>query len=462
MGTRIAALQVDTGIRKMDIEPTVEFVFITHTHSDHWKNAIIQNFIDVGIPVFSHEGCRLAKGNAKHITKMDKATRKAITYVPSDGEFTFEGMFETYNIKLHPLVHDVPNVGLEIEIVDNATGEITRVAYATDTGNLRRFRPAPCHYNFIETNYCKYVIEFIREQRTQGKFDRYARSYTTHMAKQDTAIWWNKYYQGKIPGAVLIQMHMSNETYKLKNKEIDMEKLMTIKAVEAGKGFTTITFTDQDSGIDFTKNIYATGYDEATKTRVADEEKMTKANEVCEKYFGVDYDSLPLMELGGTITLWVDDNGYLYFEEPGEGFEKKEYTKAPGTSIPFGEGVITAAYIGPRGISVEFKCNDKHRLPIADLDDESLFLYRKQFGFTKRNAAGDFEVNGNLMLKKRGEFIKLMEKCGVDIEVPNFKDFQDKYINMEELIGMHIQVRGDQVPSSKANYWTILDIFEAE
>lgn len=454
MSCRIEGLLVDTGIPIKNFPKQIEFVFITHSHGDHWRNPIIKHCLKNDIPVYTHKGCKVLKGNSNHVRVLGE-DRKKLIYV--EDEFIFEGLLERYHIKLHPLVHDAPNVGLEITI--DYGDRKSRVAYATDTGTLRRFKIEPCDYYFIETNYCDYTMDFVRKHNTN--FDRYIRSYSTHCSKQEAAQWFHKHHQGKIPGARFIQMHMSSETYKIKGVETFMEKIMKIVSVTEFDGGMNITLQDGDTGVKFDKKMYNTDYNSDTRERIPSAEKAAKAEEQAQKYFGVSYAELPMMEVGGEITIWMSSDGVLYFEEPSE-FEQIEYTPAPGNKVPSAFGLITRAIFGPRGITITFQCTDKHKLPKGP-DEKGCLTYRKQFVFSQRNANGDYEISGNVMIKSLDKFNQMIAKSEME-DVPKFgyADVPQTVIDIEQLIGATIHVAGREIPSSKIPFWEVLNVYKED
>lgn len=197
-------------------------------HSDHFGYSNVRKALKMDIPVYMHKSNKLKRkssgsgGKVKAQAPMQKLTqdeRKKINWVESD--FTIEGAFNDYHLTLTGKVpHNVDNYGIYLDIQNKLKDNKTEIFFLTDAGNYIQWidemweaiHAMDCDYYFLETNYCKYRLNSIREAiRRKGGYDRYKRSINEHLSKQQT---YKFYHENKKAESKLIQLHQSAEVYR--------------------------------------------------------------------------------------------------------------------------------------------------------------------------------------------------------------------------------------------------------
>jgi hypothetical protein len=205
----LETLCIDMGKGVKDTEipwSNIEVIYITHTHSDHWGTSHIKKALKLGIPVYMHKTNRRRKFNASGSKKSNNPVqelsadeKKLINWI--EYGFKFEGVVNKYSITLTGMVpHNVPNFGLHIDII--TLTETYKVFHLTDAGQYMQkddngkftipiVAPDKDYY-FLETNYCKYRIAEVIEHLPPGAYNRFARSRSEHLSKQQTLDFYNK------------------------------------------------------------------------------------------------------------------------------------------------------------------------------------------------------------------------------------------------------------------------------
>lgn len=165
---------IDIGVPYKKIKDLeINFVFLTHEHSDHFNKATVRKL------AFEHPGIKWFCSDYM-IILLDECK------VKSNNIYLFPRLIinDTY-IRRFELKHDVKNYGWII----NINGKLS-LMYATDTNNLDHVVARNLDYYFIEANYDEdEIIQRIKEKSEKGEFCYERRVIKTHMSRQQADKW---------------------------------------------------------------------------------------------------------------------------------------------------------------------------------------------------------------------------------------------------------------------------------
>jgi phosphoribosyl 1,2-cyclic phosphodiesterase len=151
----------------------IDYVFLTHEHSDHFNKATVKKF------AFEHPKIKWFCSDYM-ITLLSECKVK-LSNIYLFPKLTID---DTY-IQRFELKHDVKNYGWLINI-DNKL----KLMYATDTKDLDSIIARNLDYYFIEANYDEdEIIQRIKEKSEKGEFCYERRVINTHMSKQQADKW---------------------------------------------------------------------------------------------------------------------------------------------------------------------------------------------------------------------------------------------------------------------------------
>jgi len=177
------SIMLDCGLRYKQIKSylkDIKLIFISHKHSDHLNKSTIKQI------AYNHPTIKFLVGFylVDLLIELGVSRKNLITI---DLEKWYD--IGIAKIKFEPLLHDVPNVALKMEI----NGE--KVIYAVDTNKLDHIEAKDYNLYLIEANY---TDEEELENRIKNDYDNgltyshYERVKKTHLSQQKAYNWLQK------------------------------------------------------------------------------------------------------------------------------------------------------------------------------------------------------------------------------------------------------------------------------
>lgn len=173
-------IMLDCGLPYKQIKPylkDIKLIFISHKHSDHLNKSTIKRI------AYNHPNIKflVAFYLVDLLLELGVDKKNILTI---DLEKWYD--IGIAKVKFEPLIHDVPNVALKIEM----NGE--KVIYAVDTNKLDHIKAKDYDLYMIEANY---IDEEELENRTKQDYDNgltfshYERVKKTHLSQQKAYNW---------------------------------------------------------------------------------------------------------------------------------------------------------------------------------------------------------------------------------------------------------------------------------
>lgn len=156
-------------------------VFLTHRHRDHFNSVTARALL------MDHPATVLVtpeKMKEYVVTSIGERFLRNIYTVESGYTYIAGNDKCTLEFFAQETFHDVPNVCWHICITDKATGNDTRIFYATDTGHLEGISARNYDYYFIEGNHT--IAEL--EERAQKKLEAGEYSYEIRAARNHLSV----------------------------------------------------------------------------------------------------------------------------------------------------------------------------------------------------------------------------------------------------------------------------------
>lgn len=165
---------IDIGVPYKKInELKIDYVFLTHEHSDHFNKATVKKL------AFEHPKIKWFCSDYMIHLLCDCNVKLSNVY-----SFPKLMIKNTY-ARRFGLKHDAQNYGWLINIDSKLT-----LMYATDTKDLDDIIAKNLDYYFIEANYDENeIIQRIKEKSEKGEFCYERRVINTHMSKQQADKW---------------------------------------------------------------------------------------------------------------------------------------------------------------------------------------------------------------------------------------------------------------------------------
>lgn len=200
-------LLVDCGVSYKRIEPfkdDLELVFLTHRHSDHFKESTVRRLAQ------ERPGVRWAMG--EHMLPLADGVLppRCIDVLRPDIWVRYKTMYGCVVICPVSLQHDVPNFGYHI-IFQGECDWKYRVFYATDTGTLDGIAAKGYDLYLIEANHTEEDLRAREaEKLAAGVFSYEARAAFTHLSQERAEAWLAK-NAGKNSRVVWLHQHTERE-----------------------------------------------------------------------------------------------------------------------------------------------------------------------------------------------------------------------------------------------------------
>jgi len=164
-------IMIDCGVPYKAVKPyekSLQVVFYTHTHSDHYKKETILKL------QFNRPALRV--GCSEHDAEILKSDGVQNVDVFNIGQIY---SYESFKICPIQLYHDVPTIGFRLWIVEKS------IFFATDTMHLNGITAKDYDMYFIECNYDEERIhDVIQEKREWGEFCHQTGSMNSHLSMQ--------------------------------------------------------------------------------------------------------------------------------------------------------------------------------------------------------------------------------------------------------------------------------------
>ena len=174
------SIMLDCGLPYKQIKPylkDVKLIFISHKHSDHLNKSTIKRI------AYNHPNIKflVAFYLVDLLLELGVDKKNILTI---DLEKWYD--IGIAKVKFEPLIHDVPNVALKIEM----NGE--KVIYAVDTNKLDHIKAKDYDLYMIEANYIdeEELENRIKQDYDNGlTFSHYERVKKTHLSQQKAYNW---------------------------------------------------------------------------------------------------------------------------------------------------------------------------------------------------------------------------------------------------------------------------------
>lgn len=169
---------IDIGVPYREIEPyvdTINYVFITHIHSDHFNKSTIKRLAKEKILIKFIVGSHLEEEMLKLVRK------EQLFIVQPNRKYR---LLNDFSISPLNLYHNVDNMGLKLEIRG------LKMFYATDTYTLDGIEAVNYDYYLVERNYCEIKAnEILEKARLKNSFTYVEQSMENHLSKQKLEEW---------------------------------------------------------------------------------------------------------------------------------------------------------------------------------------------------------------------------------------------------------------------------------
>ncbi len=185
----IENLLIDCGVsmkiitEKVDVN-LINYVIITHRHTDHVNFSTLSKLIKMGIVAYT------TATNKKHFkSKLSVEAFSKVVFINPKLDLKLENLINKINITFTKVEHDVPNFALNLSI-DVPGCESVYILYATDLSSTENLKAVNYHYYFLEGNYDEQKMAVLRKFATKvtkygNEFNRFTRTPKTHLSKQE-------------------------------------------------------------------------------------------------------------------------------------------------------------------------------------------------------------------------------------------------------------------------------------
>ena len=162
---------IDCGVPYRQVqyyEKSLQVVFYTHTHSDHYKKETILKL------QFNRPALRV--GCSEHDAEILKQDGVQNIDILKAGDIYIYEMFDVATLNLY---HDVPTVGYRLFFGNS------KIFFATDTNTLDGITARNYTHYFIECNFDEdTILDKIYQKRERGEFVHNIGSLNTHLSMQ--------------------------------------------------------------------------------------------------------------------------------------------------------------------------------------------------------------------------------------------------------------------------------------